>query len=154
MDRDPAASGLSVRRSCCHEEGGTTNRCANGGLHLAVVALKFGLCHTWLLEIELIEYRIVRLRHEARRSRCSRLSGAVWDTEPDHASKAVRPDERGVPRHRCSPVVSDDDGFTLFERIEQTNHVTNKVEERKLVYGLRALRLTVTTHIGSDGMEA
>ena len=79
---------------------------------------------------------------------------AEAEFERDHASKAVKPDERGVPRHRCSPVVSDDDGFTLFERIEQTNHVTNKVEEPKLVYGLRALRLTVTTHIGSDGMEA
>jgi len=48
----------------------------------------------------------------------------------------------------------EDDGFTLVERIEQTNHVTYKVEERKLVYGLGALSLTVTAHIRSDGMKA
>jgi len=50
--------------------------------------------------------------------------------------------------------VSDYDGLSLFQRIEQTDNVTYKVEERKLIYGFRALRLTIAAHIGRDSMEA
>jgi hypothetical protein len=46
------------------------------------------------------------------------------------------------------------DGLSLFERIEQTHDIANKVEERELVYGLGAFRLPVATHVGCNSIKA
>src|SRR5262249_36383093 len=121
---------------------------------LAMVTLKLCFGDARLLEIELIKHGICRLRHQTRRPRGARLSRAKWDAEADHRSKAVRTDQRRMPGHQRSPGMSHYDGLSLFERIEQTHNIANKVEERELVYGLGAFGLPVTAHVGCNSIKA
>src|SRR5271165_26482 len=64
--------------------GGGIKEAANGG---ARIALEFGFSHPWGLEIELVEDRILGLRHDC--SRPGRSARPVRHAEADHAAKAV-----------------------------------------------------------------
>src|ERR1700739_3722434 len=99
--------------------------------------LKFGLGHTRGLEIELIEYRVVGLRHGG-----GWADSTAWPerhTEANHRGEAVWAQQRCMPRHRCTPIVTGDDRSFGTQRVENADHVADQMEQRVLVDRLRAI---------------
>src|SRR5262249_45592790 len=119
----------------------------------AMVALKFGLGDSGLLEVELVKDRIGCLGHEARGARCALLSRPEWYTQSDHATKAIRPHERRIPRYRRPPIMSHDDTWRTWARPTQANTTADQRKERDLLNSLGTVRLTVPAHTGGDGGE-
>src|SRR5262249_61384958 len=118
-----------------------------------MVALKFGLGDSGLLEVELVKDRIGCLGQEARGARCALLSRPEWYTQSDHATKAMRPHERRIPRYRRPPIMSHDDTLRHLECLKQANNIADQMKERELLNSLGTVRLTVTAHIRGDGVE-
>ena len=111
------------------------------------VVLEFGLGHTRGLEIELIEDRVVGLRHDG--GRADRTAWPERDTEADHAAEAVGAQQRCMPRHRRAPVVTGDDRLLGTQGVEQTDHVADQMKERVLVDRLGAIGPAVAAHVGA-----
>src|SRR5262249_41001007 len=80
-----------------------------------------------LLEIELVKDRSGCLGHEARGARCARLSWPEWYTQSDHATKAIRPHERRIPRYRRPPIMSHDDSLWHLECLKQANNIADQM---------------------------
>jgi hypothetical protein len=59
-----------------------------------------------------------------------------------------------MPGHRRAPVVADDNGLTRAERVEDANHVPDKVKQRVLIDFLGLACLAVTAHVGRDSAIA
>src|SRR5262249_42160542 len=106
-----------------------------------MVALKFGLGDSGLLEVELVKDRIGCLGHEARGARCALLSRPEWYTQSDHATKAIRPHERRIPRYRRPPIMSHDDTLRHLECLKQANNIADRMKERERRNTLGTVRL-------------
>ena len=94
------------------------------------IALELGLGDARLLEVELIEQRVVGLRH--RRGRAHGRARPERDAQADDGAEAVGPQQRSVPGDRRAPVVAGDHRLSLAERVEQADHVADQVQERVL----------------------
>src|SRR5215813_2783796 len=68
--------------------------------------LRFG--DTWLLEVQLIELSLSRLRHQAGRAR--RTARPEWHAEADDCTETIRTQTRGLPGDSGAPIMADDDG--------------------------------------------
>jgi len=53
-----------------------------------------------------------------------------------------------------TPVVAGDHRLLRAQRVEQTHHVADRMQERILIDLRRLIRLTVAAHVGRDGVEA
>src|SRR5208337_5119949 len=132
-------------------------RVARGGIeqaadHAAWVALEFRLGDARLLEIELIELRGLRLRHGARRP--PRPARPKRHTEARDPPESVRPQQCGVPGDRSAPVMADDRGPLLPERVDDADHVADEVQERIFLDLFRPIRLAIAAHVRRDRMVA
>ena len=107
---------------------------------------------TLLLEIELIELRILGARHQAGRRRLA--------ARPERHAKrcdrpeAVGPHESGLPGDAGAPIMPDDDGGRRAQGIENADHVADEMQDRVLVDRLRRVALAVAAHVGGDDTEA
>ena len=105
-----------------------------------------------LLEIELIELRILGARHQAGRRRLA--ARPERHAERRHRPEAVGPHQRGLPGDAGAPIMPDDDGGRRPQRIENADHVADEMQDRVLVDRLRRVALAVAAHIGGDDTEA
>ena len=90
---------------------------------MTCIAFQFAFSHAGRLEIELIEIRIRSARHY-RRVR-HRRPWAVGDTEPDHPSEAVRPQQSRMPSYRRAPIMPRNYRLLFAERVQQSHHIAN-----------------------------
>ena len=118
----------------------------------ARIAPQLRLGGALLLEIELIELRILGARHQA----CRRRLAARPERHAERCDRpeAVGPHERGLPGDAGAPIMPDDDGGRRTQGIENADHVADKMQDRVLVDRLRRVALAVAAHIGGDNTEA
>ena len=104
------------------------------------------------LEIELVEHRILGLRHH--RGGTHRRAWSERYAERDHAPEAIRAEQRRVPRHRSAPVVAYDHRVIFPQRVEQPHHIASQMKQRVLVDRLRGVGLAVAAHVRRHRMVA
>jgi hypothetical protein len=119
--------------------------------HGARVAVVFSLGDAGLLEVELVPYGVVGLRHDCGRPR--RSTRPERYAEADDAAKPVRAQLRGVPGYNCAPIVAGDHGPVDAQSVKQPNHVAEDVEQGVLVDRLGPVGLAVAAHVGRHGVE-
>src|SRR5258705_2626347 len=116
------------------------------------IPLHLGLSYARLLKIELVELRVRGLRHAA--GRAHRPARPEWHAEAGHGAEAVRAQAGRLQGDSRASVMADDDGGWRFEGVEQPHQITDQMEDRVLIDGLRPIALAVAAHIRSDGVEA
>src|SRR5258707_10629167 len=119
---------------------------------LSHVALQFGLGLARLLKIQLVEHCILAARHD--RGWCDRSARPERDAQTNHRAKAIRSQQGGMPCHWRAPIVAGDHRLSGAERIKESHHVTDEMQQGVLVDRLRSVGPTVTAHVGSDGVES
>jgi hypothetical protein len=77
-----------------------------------------------------------------------------FTTRSRSPAKPVGPEERGVPRERRAPVVSDDRGPVRAQRRSEADDVADEMEERIVLAAVRAVGLSVAAHVRRDGSIA
>ena len=118
----------------------------------ARIAPQFRFRGALLLEIELIELRILGARHQAGRRRLA--ARPERHAERCHRPEAVGPHQRCLPGDAGAPIMPDDDGGRRTQRIKDADHVADEMQDRVLVDRLRRVTLAVAAHIGGDNTEA
>lgn len=104
------------------------------------------------LKIQLIEHRIIGLRHHRRWTNLA--SRPIWHAQPDDAAEAIRPQQGGEPCDRSAPVVPGNDCCLGTESIEQPHHIAGQMQQSVMVDIRRPLCLTIAAHIRRHDMEA
>ena len=118
----------------------------------ADVMRQFGVGHAGGLEMQLVEHRVLGLRHH-RGGPCL-AARAVGHAKADDRAEPVGAQQRGVPGDRGAPVMAGDDRRLGPQRVEHAHHVAHQMEQGVLVDGLWALGLAVAAHVGGDGAVA
>ena len=70
------------------------------------------------------------------------------------ARKRSGPKQRSVPGDRGSPIVTGNHRLLGAERIEQSHHVADEMEQSVLVDRLGPIRLAVAAHVRCNGAES
>ena len=115
------------------------------------VALELRFGHARLLEVELVELRVVGPGHDGGRT--NRASRPVRHAQSDDRAEAIGAQQSRVPGDGGAPVVASDHGRLLSKAIEQAHHVTDEVEQRVLIDRLGPIGLAVPAHVGCHRME-
>ncbi len=110
-----------------------------------------GLGHPRRLEIELIEDRVLGLRHD--RGRPHRPPRPERHAEADHPAEAVGAHQSRMPRDRRAPIMAGDDCLLGAQSIEEADHVADQMEKGILIDRLRTIALPVPAHVGRHRME-
>ena len=118
----------------------------------ARVALQIRFGDTGRLEVQLIEHRILGLRHH--RGGTHRRARPERHTERHHRPEAIRAEQRRVPCDRSTPVVAGNHRRRLAQRIEQSHHVAGKMKQRVLVDRIGGIGPAVAAHVRRHRMEA
>jgi hypothetical protein len=116
------------------------------------VGLELLLRDTRLLEVDLVE-AVAGLRPD-RLQRGSRAARGVRHRQPDHAADQVGPHQGGLPGDGCAPVVTDDHGRALAQRVDQADDVTDEVVNRVVVDAFRLVGLPVAPLVGRHHVVA
>ena len=116
------------------------------------VALELSLGDPRSLKVQLIKHRVVGLRHD--RGRPHRPARGERHAKPNHAAKAIRAHQSGVPRHWRAPIMAGDNRALLAERVEQADHVANKMKQSVLVDRFGAVGLPIAAHVAGDRVKA
>jgi hypothetical protein len=102
------------------------------------------------LKVELIEERILGLRHDSGRTNWP--AGPERHAQADHGAKPIRPHQPRMPSDRCAPIVARDDGLFCPESVQHADHVTDEMKKRVVFDLVRTVRLAIAPHIGCHRM--
>ena len=116
------------------------------------VLLQLGLGHAGLLEVLQVEVGDAELLQ--RRQEVDIARRRVGHAHAAHRGEEIGPPQRSMPGDRRAPVVTDDHGLGLAERLDQLDHVADQVEQRVGVDRLGRLGAAVAAHVGRDAAEA
>ena len=118
----------------------------------ARVALELGLGDARLLEIDPV---VVGLAGRFQRfERHREAAPAVRHAQARDRRKDVRPHQRRMPGDRRAPVMADDHGALLAERLDQRDHVADSVQDGVGGDVVRRAAAAEAAHVGRDRAEA
>src|SRR6202011_4591646 len=108
-----------------------------------------------ILEEELVEHRILGLRHERRRwPRVAKPPRAERRAERDNSAEAVGAQKCRLPCDRGADVMAGDHRLLGTESIDETHDVADVIENRILLHLLRTVAPPIAAQVGGHRPES